>query len=126
MSDIILDIKPFPKPRMTRRDKTPRLQSKRVRDYFDWVNEISLLWNIEYVPIPLSITFIVPMSKSWTKKKKAEYEGMPHRQKPDLDNFIKAFKDALLEEDCHVWKYGEMKKVWGYDGQIIVHDVLQD
>lgn len=126
MSDLVLDIKPFPKPRMTRRDKIPKFQSERVRNYFDWCNKISSLWNMEYIPVPLSITFIIPMPNSWSKKKKAEHDGKAHLSRPDLDNLIKAFKDALLDEDSHVWKYGMMQKVWGYEGKIIVHDILQN
>ncbi len=30
------------------------------------------------------------------------------------------FKDALLEEDSHVHTYGEIKKIWGRKGQVIV------
>lgn len=72
--------------------------------------------------IPLSITFVMPMSKSWSKKKKLEMDGKPHTQTPDLDNLLKAFKDAILEQDNFVWHYRDIKKIWGIDGKIIIGD----
>lgn len=44
----------------------------------------------------------------------------PHTVKPDLDNLIKAFKDALLTDDSSVWRYGRMTKVWDYEGSIVL------
>ena len=37
----------------------------------------------------LDATFILPMPKSWSKKKKQLMHGKPHIIKPDLDNIIK-------------------------------------
>ena len=48
--------------------------------------------------------------------------GKPHRQKPDLDNLVKAFKDALLKDDKGVHTYGIMQKIWGDTGEIVVLD----
>ncbi len=58
------------------------------------------------------------MPKSWSKKKKAEMYLKPHQSTPDLDNLIKSVKDCLLKEDSGVWWYGEMKKVWDYEGYV--------
>jgi Holliday junction resolvase RusA-like endonuclease len=60
------------------------------------------------------------MPKSWSKKKRNELNGKPHTQRPDLDNLIKAFKDALCEDDSHVHTYYNMRKIWGEDGKIII------
>jgi len=70
----------------------------------------------------LSCTFILPMPKSWSKKKRAEMDGKPHQQRPDLDNLLKALKDSLLDEDCVVWKYEEIEKRWGDLGKIIIKE----
>jgi len=35
---------------------------------------------------------------------------------------VKAFKNALCEDDSHVHTYGTMKKIWGDVGQIEVND----
>lgn len=69
----------------------------------------------------LSLTFYIQMPDSWTEKKKAEMDGQKHQQKPDMDNLIKSFKDALYREDCRVWRYGEMKKLWSRTNGLTVH-----
>ena len=70
--------------------------------------------------IDLDIKFVIPMPTSWSEKKRVEMDGKPHTQRPDLDNLIKAFKDALLIEDSHVHTYHNMKKTWGRNGAIIL------
>lgn len=62
----------------------------------------------------MALTFYIPVSQSWSKKKKEEMNGQPHRLKPDLDNLDKAFKDALIPEDCTIW-HGVQKKFWTTD-----------
>ena len=71
--------------------------------------------------IPLSITFYITMPKSWSKRKKEQMNGKPHKSRPDLDNLLKAFKDALLKEDSHVWQYGKIEKRWADVGSIEIH-----
>lgn len=119
---MIWGVAPFPKPRMTQRDKWKRrpivvkyiLFKESLRFYAEE--------NCYKVPDELSITFVIAMPKSWSKKKRAEMNGKPHQQRPDLDNLIKAFKDALCEDDSHVHTYLEMKKIWGDVGQILVNE----
>ncbi len=65
------------------------------------------------------ITFVMPMPKSWSKRKRAEMVGQPHQQKPDLDNLIKALLDACYQDDCEVWDL-RATKVWGEEGAISV------
>lgn len=64
------------------------------------------------------VTFILPMAKSWSKKKKAEMDGQPHQQKPDLDNLCKAMWDCLSAEDSNIHTIHNVRKVWGHKGQI--------
>ena len=52
-------------------------------------------------PVQLSVHCRFEMPKSWSKKKRAELQGEFHDAKPDLDNVLKAIKDALT--DCGVW-----------------------
>jgi len=109
----VLLITPMPKPRMTRYSKW----SKKNQQYFKWVNALQLL-NPKTDWDNLEIDFFLPMPKSWSDSKKKEMDGKPHRQTPDLDNLLKAFKDALLKQDSFVWKYDRIIKLWGYEGLI--------
>lgn len=43
--------------------------------------------------------------------------GKPHQQRPDKDNFEKAFLDAVCEEDSHIWD-GRETKLWSEEGAI--------
>ena len=65
-----------------------------------------------------SIAFVMPMPKTWSKKKKAAMDGSPHQQVPDLDNLLKALMDAIHKQDCTIWHIADQKKTWGYDGSI--------
>ena len=65
------------------------------------------------------ITFYIPMPKSWAKKKKRLMLGEPHRQKPDLDNLIKALGDALYGDDSYIASI-KASKEWSYDGGISI------
>lgn len=58
-----------------------------------------------------SITFFVPMPKTWRKFKREAMAWMLHQSKPDLDNLLKAYFDSLLAEDKYISHY-EAKKVW--------------
>lgn len=108
-------IDPYPKPRMTRSDGWKKRPV--VLKYWKFCKDIEDLGvTITNEPI---ITFVVRMPKSWSKKKKAEMEGKPHQQTPDLDNYIKALFDACKKEDKAVWSVCA-QKIWGYNGEIII------
>ena len=115
---MILEVAPFAKPRMTQRDRWAKRQI--VKDYFafrDTVKqEIKRLLalqnnNDKKSWEELDICFFIPMPKSWSKKKRSAMAGTPHKQRPDLDNYIKGLLDALLEEDCKVWRISA-RKIW--------------
>ena len=121
---ITLPINPHTKPRMVKSDgwKVAKgIGRPSVVSYYAWKDQIKLLAaTARYTPTPcLFLEFIMPMAKSWSKKKKAAMDGKPHQQRPDCDNLIKAFQDALLKEDSHVW-FVCARKVWGKEGKIVV------
>ena len=61
------------------------------------------------------------MPKSWSKKKKIEFNGKPHQQRPDLDNYLKAWKDSVYEEDAVVWRV-KASKLWTDElGHILIN-----
>lgn len=117
---IYLPVTPVAAPRMTQRDKwNPRPVVLRYRSYCD-----ALRANWHFGPFPPAgahIVFHVPMPKSWSKKKKIEMSGKPHQQKRrnDVDNHLKAFLDALCEDDGYVYDV-RVSKFWAESGYIEV------
>ena len=111
------NIVPVQKPRMTRSDKWKGRNC--VKRYFEFCNKVKAA-GIEISYSKTSIVFALPMPKSWNKKKREEYNGKPHQQKPDLDNLLKALSDAVHKEDCKIWHYGNLSKVWAETGSITI------
>jgi Holliday junction resolvase RusA-like endonuclease len=107
---------------MTQADKWKK--RKPVVRYFEYANRLKII-NPAVSWEPLSLHFVLPMPKSWSKKKREAMKNKPHTQKPDLDNLVKAFKDALLAEDSDVWMYKLIMKTWGEEGCIIVNPKLR-
>jgi len=109
-------ITPVAKPRMTQRDRWK--QRKRVilyRRYCDRLRLFKLPVDWEH----LQIRFELPMPPSWSEKMKKLMEGTPHRNRPDIDNLLKGFMDALLTEDSAVYSV-TAEKYWGRNGYIDV------
>lgn len=73
------------------------------------------------------IVFLVPMPKSWSIKKKLIMLNTPHQQKSDIDNYLKAFLDAMLIEDSYVYDV-HARKYWTApdEGRIILHERGRD
>ena len=61
--------------------------------------------------------------KDVIKKKKKLHDGKPHNQTPDLDNFLKAWKDSVFKEDSVVWRVHACKLWTSGPGHIIVRDL---
>ena len=103
---------------MTRSDAWKKRPA--VLRYWAFCDELRLLYKKE-VPSSLALTFNMPMPKSWSKKKRLEMQGKPHQAKPDIDNLIKSFLDALCEDDSYVYRIrGE--KYWADEGSISVDE----
>lgn len=117
---IELHIVPVARPRMTRRDIW--MQRPSVVKYWSYKDEIrASLKEKGYTPEEtLHIEFHVPLPKSYSKKKKMELAGQPHRKRPDLDNFIKGWLDAVMEEDSVVHTI-QAKKIWSLEGKIVIY-----
>lgn len=94
-----------------------------MRRYMGYRDELRKLWGASGLMIPeagMQLTFFRPMYKSWSDDRRREHWGMPSRRKPDTDNLVKGFIDALVEEDEHIWHLGEPAKYWGDAGWIEV------
>lgn len=112
-------ITPMGKPRMTRGDKYKKRSV--VLRYWAFKEECQ----IRRLALPeccYHLVFVLPMPASWSKKKKAEMYGQPHRGKPDKDNLEKAVLDALFDDDAAIWD-GRVTKYWGYEGAILVGEI---
>ena len=118
---MIIPLEPTPKPRMTQRDRWAKRPS--VVRYYAFCDELRIMWGIQsyhqVVPPTLALRFNMPMPASWSKKKRLEMDGAPHQQTPDIDNLIKAFLDALCEDDSYVYSV-TAEKYWSQQGSIEV------
>ena len=119
------EICPVSAPRMSSSDRWKTGKDKRpivakYHDFKDYLRFLTKKQNYTVKPV-LKIEFYVEMPKSWSKKKKREMSEMPHQQKPDIDNFLKAFLDTLCKEDKFVWNVHALK-FWSYEPKIKVFE----
>lgn len=127
----LFDVIPVGAVRMTQSDRWKtnpnhpdpnKRQRKSVTQYFNFKN--TLVWQAKEMGFELSkcfdAVFLIPMPDSWSGKKKERMNGMPCEVKPDIDNCIKGFFDALRENDSDIW-YSKSEKRWAYKGSIIIY-----
>ena len=57
-------------------------------------------------PLSVTLTFYMPIPKSYTKKKKAlmQDETYAHTNKPDIDNMVKFYLDCFPFDDKVIYK----------------------
>jgi len=122
----VIRIDPESKPRMTRSDKWYKPKDYeggfrpcvlKYRAYKDRLNELA----VELSESGQRVIFILPLRKSYSKKKRNALRGQPHQIVPDTDNMLKALWDSLLKQDCRLW-HTEVLKIWGDEGMIIIED----
>jgi len=116
-------ITPIGKPRMTQRDKWLNPPRKCITKYRLAKHGIQFYANEQNFTLPeiINVTFVLPITPSWSKKKKVAMLGQPHRQKPDLDNILKFLMDSLLPEGGdEVVHTICAKKIWGEEGRVII------
>lgn len=110
-------IVPVPKPRMTQSDRWKKRPV--VMRYFAFKDEIKK----HGVELPLRgahVIFVIPMPKSWSKKKKESMVDQYHQQTPDIDNLFKALADAIFESDADICDV-RISKIWGNEGKIRIN-----
>jgi hypothetical protein len=112
------DITPMGAPRMTRRDKWAKRPV--VMRYFALRDEIRASGMV--ITDWSFVTFGIPMPDSWSKRKKAEFLGKPHRNRPDCDNLWKFLGDSIFQEDCHISRI-QCRKIWAEKGFIEVEEI---
>ena len=119
---LILDMNPCAKPRMTQADKWKKRPA--VLRYRAFCDELRLRLPRDFDFNYCSIIFVVPMPKSWSKKKKVQMENQPHTQTPDLDNLAKALFDAHMSDDSGIHTLRMVRKIWGHTGQIRITELI--
>ena len=110
---MIYKITPIAKCRMTRSDRWRKRPC--VMRYWKFKDEVKKL-GIK-VEDHDTIVFHIPMPKSWSTIKREEMDGAPHKQKPDIDNLLKALLDALFDDDSHISAI-RVRKHWSTEGMI--------
>ncbi len=121
----VLKITPVAKPRQTQSDRWK--QRPAVMRYREFADNLRELWGSDSIAThDIHLTFNIPMPNSWSKKKKAEMDGQPHQAKPDIDNYMKAFLDAIFklfdEDDCVVYD-SRVSKYWAREGSIVYEEI---
>lgn len=124
MKTYIIPVRPVAAPRQSRRDKwnpTPHVQ--RYRAFRDELNLVvaqsDLVDRIRHCR-HFQISFFLPMPAGWSERVKVSFHEQPHKSKPDVDNLLKAFLDALLDNDAFVSSVS-VRKFWiNGAGRIVV------
>ncbi len=114
-----LQVVPCPAPRMTQRDRWAKRPC--VLRYFAFREAVQAqaVEQAFRLPADLAVTFILSMPDSWSVRRKRATDGTAHQGRPDLDNLVKAFLDAMAAEDGYVWRV-QAEKRWGVEGKIVV------
>lgn len=123
---ISIEIDPMGAPRMSQRDRWTNVEAGKGRPvvlrYFAYRDKLNEALPGYKLPQRLSLTYFIPMPKSWTKHKRSLMAGSPHASKPDADNLAKGFMDAFKvegQDDRHVAVL-HVEKYWSYQGSIEV------
>ena len=126
---MIFPFPPVPKPRMTQSDrwKVGDKKRKAVKNYHDFRDRFRKTmerndWIVD-ANMLIRIKMYIPMAKSWSKKVKKAMEGMPHKQKPDIDNLEKGILDALYEDDSRVWDLHATKYWTNSEGSFTIQNI---
>lgn len=99
MIKLSIPVEPMGAVRMTGRGKFVKGNAQRYlsyKEYLQWTAKQKLDSScLISGPIAVEIRFIMPIPKSWSKKKQEEAIGDYHIKKPDTDNLVKGVFDAL-------------------------------
>lgn len=108
-----LPIAPMHAVRMTQRSKW----RDAPRKYLEWKR--ALAWTALAAKYELRSGDRIVFKISLPKAQRQVTAGDPHTVKPDLDNLLKAFFDALHTDDAHISEISARKE-WAETGEIEV------
>lgn len=108
---------PISAPRMTRRDKWAKRPC--VVKYFAWRDLARL--SARRLPDPelvehIEVSALFPLPR---RPRAGQVNGGPHRQKPDVDNILKAVLDALFGQDQAIPSAKITKSYNRYPGTVV-------
>jgi Holliday junction resolvase RusA-like endonuclease len=115
---IVLKVKSMGKPRMVKSDAWRKRPC--VMAYWKFKDNVIAELKKQIFPHPVHLIFILPMPKSWSEKRKKQFDGQPLQQTPDWDNLAKGLIDALFKYDDHLYDV-RTTKVWGREGYILLY-----
>ena len=118
---MIYNINPHTKPRMVRSDSWKK--RKCVLKYWAFKDEIRAAGVT--IPDKCYVIFNVPMPRSWSKKKRNDFNLQPHQTTPDIDNLLKALFDAVFDDDSHIYEVYK-KKQWAEVGSIEIGEIEKE
>ncbi len=90
--------------------------------YRAFCDELRLKISPEQISFPCKIVFYIKMPDSWSDNKREKMKNNPHLSRPDFDNLVKGFFDALYENDSMAWSVW-VEKRWGFKGKITVEKI---
>jgi Holliday junction resolvase RusA-like endonuclease len=128
----IIDVIPVGAVRMTKSDRwktnpnhldPKKRQRPAVTRYFSFKNSVVRECNkVGYeMKNYIDAVFFLPMPDSWSEKKKQNFNGKPHKSRPDIDNIVKGLMDALKKEDGDIWSI-KVEKRYAYKGSILIYE----
>jgi Holliday junction resolvase RusA-like endonuclease len=123
MAGYFFDVLPMGAPRQTKRDQWGTNKRPIIVKYHAYRDELRRQASkMSFTPPAAGCHFVfrMPVPKSYSKKLKASLLGGPHQEKPDFDNLVKAFLDALCESDSYVWD-ARVTKIYHEKPGIEVH-----
>lgn len=102
---------PVPKPRQTQRDKWQKRPC--VMRYREWADHArKCAGELPLMPRNLTIVAYFPFPESWSIYKRGQLRGLPHRQRNDADNILKACADALYPKGDEMIHHMSAEKFW--------------
>ncbi|MDA7028481.1 RusA family crossover junction endodeoxyribonuclease [Bacillus sp. CLL-7-23] len=118
MITLNIPITPMGAVRMTGRGKFVNKNAQRYlayKDFIKWEAKKQMKNEpFELGALHVDITFVMPIPKSWSKKKQQQSIRTLHTKKPDIDNLVKGVFDALnkiaWKDDNQVSKVTACKK----------------
>ena len=120
---VVVDLVPMPAPR-PRFSKNGTYNNSKYTNYKSAFLLKAKQQNKKFLTgaLRLEVLFVMPIPKSWSKKKRLASVGQPHICKPDTDNLVKSMLDALegtiYKNDSQICSISA-KKVYGNNPRTI-------